>query len=140
PEIKAIQASIEEGNSQSATLKDLLVGPVLKPTAITMTLMFLQQFGGINAVVFYSVDIFKAAGTDMPENISAITIAAVQVLFAFVSTLLVERLGRKILLLISELGMGVSLLVLGVYFYIKEQDPEQASTLGWLPLTSLIIY
>ncbi|CAG7825369.1 unnamed protein product, partial [Allacma fusca] len=25
-------------------------------------------------------------------------------------------------------------------FYIKEQDPEQASTLGWLPLTSLIIY
>ncbi|CAG7667211.1 unnamed protein product, partial [Allacma fusca] len=55
PEIRIIQASIDEANSQSASFQDLLAGPVLKPTGICLMLMFLQQFGGINAVNFYCV-------------------------------------------------------------------------------------
>jgi sugar porter (SP) family MFS transporter len=140
PEIKIIEASIEEANSQSASFKDLMTGQILKPTGVSFMLMFLQQFGGINAVLFYCVAIFQAAGTGMSENLSAIIVAVVQVVFAFVSLILVERLGRKLLLLISELGMALCLIVLGVFFYIKEHEPVKADSLGWLPLVSLIIY
>ncbi|CAG7831251.1 unnamed protein product [Allacma fusca] len=140
PEIKIIQTSIDDSNSQSASFQDLLAGPILKPTGISLMLMFLQQFGGINAVLFYCVAIFRDAGTGIAEDTSAIMVAVVQVIFAFLSTILVERAGRKLLLMISELGMAVCLLVLGVYFYIKENDPEKASSLGWLPLTSLLLY
>ncbi|CAG7643816.1 unnamed protein product [Allacma fusca] len=140
PEMKLIARSLEENQAQSVSIRDLLAGPVLKPTGISLMLMFLQQFGGINVVIFYSVEIFQDAGTGIDANLSAIIIAAVQVLFVFVSTLLVERLGRKILLVVSDLGMGISLLMLGVYFYLKEHDTGRASSLGWLPLTSLILY
>ncbi|CAG7718364.1 unnamed protein product [Allacma fusca] len=135
-----IEAARTENESRSVSLKDLMVGQVLKPTGVSMMLMLLQQVGGINAVIFYAVDIFKDANTGLDENVSAIVIAAVQVVFVLVSTLLVERLGRKILLVVSELGMAVSLLALGIYFYIKEHEPEKAATLGWLPLTSLVLY
>jgi hypothetical protein len=135
-----IDAGIKDNQSKSVSFKDLMVGQVLKPTAVSMMLMLLQQVGGINAVLFYAVDIFKGAGTGMDENLSAIIIAAVQVVFVGVSTLLVERLGRKLLLVVSELGMALSLLALGVYFYIKENDEEKAAAIGWLPLTSLVVY
>ena len=138
-EFKQIEINLQENKAKSATFKDLMAGPVLKPTAISMTLMFLQQFGGINAVIFYSKDIFISAGTTIDENVSAIIVAAIQVLSVFASVMLVERLGRKVLLIISEFGMAVSLVALGVFFFFKDHE-KNADGLGWLPLTSLIVY
>ena len=138
-EFKQIEINLQENQARSATFKDLMAGPVLKPTAISMTLMFLQQFGGINAVIFYSKDIFISAGTTIDENVSAIIVAGIQVLSVFASCMLVERLGRKILLIISEFGMAVSLVALGVFFFFKDHE-KNADGLGWLPLTSLILY
>ncbi|CAG7834852.1 unnamed protein product [Allacma fusca] len=138
-ELKSIEASV--GNvSKSPTLKELLQPSVLKPGVICLMLMFFQQFGGINAVTFYSVDIFKDAGTNIDDNLSAIILGVVQVTFVIVSTMVIERLGRRILLILSEVGISISLLALGTYFFIKEQYPEQATGLGWLPLTSLMAY
>ena len=62
--------------------------------------------------------------------------------------LIVERLGRKLLLIISASLMCVSILALGIFFYLDENettdggsiDPEVVTSLGWLPLVSLIIY
>jgi facilitated trehalose transporter len=140
-ELICIEASLENSiNSDSATLKDLMKPSVLKPAFICLMLMLFQQFGGINGVTFYSVDIFKDAGTNINDNLSAIILGIVQVVFGFVSTVCVERLGRRILLTVSELGLTVSLFALGTYFYIKAENPESAANLGWLPLTSLIVY
>lgn len=58
----------------------------------------------------------------------------------FASSLLVDRAGRKILLLSSIIVMTVSLIAIGVFFFILESDKETAASLGWLPLTSLCIY
>ena len=57
-----------------------------------------------------------------------------------VTSQLVERLGRRTLFLLSMAIMGASMFALGAFFYIQENDPETAKTLGWLPLTSLIIF
>jgi MFS family permease len=74
------------------------------------------------------------------------------VLFCFISSLLVERLGRRTLFLMSEIGMCISMFALGAFFFVKEEciktlestpgsDCEQQVTaLGWLPLTSLILF
>ncbi|CAG7834851.1 unnamed protein product [Allacma fusca] len=138
-EMKSIEANTDS-NSKSLTLKDLMSPSVRKPAVICLLLMFFQQFGGINGVIFYSVDIFKDAGTQIDDHVSAIILAVVEVVVVILSTLTVERLGRRILLIVSEVGITISLLALGTYFYIKEKNPEQAAGLGWLPLTSLIVF
>lgn len=56
------------------------------------------------------------------------------------SSVLVDRAGRKILLLISIITMTITLIALGVFFYIQDSDPESAKNMGWLPLTSLCVY
>lgn len=56
------------------------------------------------------------------------------------SGFVVDRLGRKLLLLISIVFMTLSLIVLGVYFFLVENESDAAENLGWLPLTSLCIY
>ena len=51
-----------------------------------------------------------------------------------------DRVGRKILLLISISVMTLTLIALGVFFFIQDSDPQTAANIGWLPLTSLCIY
>lgn len=58
----------------------------------------------------------------------------------FMSSQVVDKLGRKILLLISIIPMTICLALLGVYFYMKDIDEASVGSLGWLPLTSLCVY
>jgi len=95
--------------------------------------------GGINAVIFYSMTIFKAAGIGVDPSLATMIIGFTQVLIVLISTFLVDKAGRKLLLIISGTGMSMSLIALGVFFTIKEQhDGTSPGSLGWLPLTSLV--
>lgn len=58
----------------------------------------------------------------------------------FAGGLLVDKLGRKVLLMISIVSMTFMLIALGVYFYLLENDYEVVDSLAWLPLTSLCIF
>ena len=59
---------------------------------------------------------------------------------SLISSQVVDKLGRKILLLLSIVSMCVSLIALGVFFHLKDSEGEEAvESLGWLPLTSLSI-
>jgi facilitated trehalose transporter len=68
-------------------------------------------------------------------------VGIVQLLATIASMFLVDRAGRRILLLVSGVVMAISLAALGAFFYMVEiygQDVQQ--TLGWLPLASLILF
>jgi MFS family permease len=64
----------------------------------------------------------------------------VNLVATIVASLLVDRAGRRILLLLSISVMALSLTALGVFFFLQDVDPDLAATLGWLPLTSLSIF
>lgn len=71
---------------------------------------------------------------------STIIVGAVHVVATLVSSLLVDRAGRKILLLVSIVTMTATLIAIGVFFYIQNNDEAAAKNIGWLPITSLCIY
>ncbi|XP_062558140.1 facilitated trehalose transporter Tret1-2 homolog [Armigeres subalbatus] len=106
---------------------------------IALLLMFFQQFSGINAVIFYTVPIFKSAGSTMDPAICGIVVGVVQVLMTFVSSVLIDKAGRRILLLQSSFIMGSCLVVLGVYFKLQN-DKADVSGIGWLPLASVVLF
>ena len=93
---------------------------VYHPFILALCLMFFQQFSGINAAVFYSSQIFEGAKVANPTLISLLAVGLVQIASTLVSVLLVDLLGRKILLTISSSGMFVSSAGIGIYFYIFE--------------------
>lgn len=105
---------------------------------ICVMLMFFQQFSGINAVIFFAQSIFAAAKTGIPPAACTLLVGIVQVLMTFVSAGLVERAGRKILLIISSSVMCLCLAMLGVYFL--NQSHHWMSVSGIVPLASVLIF
>jgi MFS family permease len=91
----------------------------VKGMLILIGAMFLQQLSGINAVLFFANDIFAQAGTSLEPKYNGIIIGAVQVLATVPATLVVDRLGRKLLLLISAITMGIFIIILGFYFFYQ---------------------
>jgi facilitated trehalose transporter len=89
-------------------------------------------------VIFYATDIFESAGSSMDTNLQSIIIGIIQVVATLTSVFIVDRLGRRILLLFSDIVMCISLVCLGIYFKLKEEG--KADDIGWLPLVTLMIF
>ncbi|OTF73799.1 Facilitated trehalose transporter Tret1-like protein [Euroglyphus maynei] len=114
--------------------------PHLMPFILALLLMLFQQFSGINAVMFYATSIFAEAGSSIEPKYATIIIGVAQVIATGIGSLLVDRLGRKILLGASGLLHVISLAALGVYYYLADKQPDTAKSLGWLPLVSLVVF
>ncbi|ODM94716.1 Facilitated trehalose transporter Tret1 [Orchesella cincta] len=143
PEITKIESSVTAANGKTnggSSVKDLLKIRVLKPIFISAALMFFAQLSGMNGVSLYTVEIFAEAGTQMNASVASIIILATQALTVLVVPfVLVEKLGRRSLLIISEVVMCISLTALGTYFYLKDKNGgNPPDDLEWLPLVSLV--
>ena len=118
-------------------MKDFFTWVLLKPICVSVGLMFFQTFSGTDAVTFYTVSIFEEAGSTLDGNVATIIVGAVQVFATFMSVILVDRAGRRVLLLISGASLAVSLVALGSFFFF---DEETKKTAGLLPLISLVVF
>ena len=84
-------------------------------------LAIFQQITGVNTIIYYSPAILQMSG--YPSAKAAILAAAIigmaNVVITLISMALVDRLGRRFLLLLSTGGMGLSLILIGAAFYQK---------------------
>lgn len=95
----------------------------LRPQLILgASLQFIQQFAGINAVMYYSGSILQGAGFSPADAIWLVALVAfVNFAFTVVSLLLVDRWGRRKLTLFSLGGVVLVLLYLGVVFFLQRR-------------------
>jgi MFS family permease len=63
-----------------------------------------------------------------------------QVITTFLATLLMDRLGRRILLLTSEIVMALMTITLGIYFFLADRDASNVESINWLPIVALSIF
>ena len=119
-EIQEIQQTI---GMESGSLSQLFHPGLRKALVIGVSLAVLQQITGINAVLYYAPRIFEHAGFGRSSAIlqSAI-VGMVNLLVTLAALFLVDRVGRKRLLLLASSGMGLSLLLLGLAFYLNLFD------------------
>lgn len=98
PELKGILKTHNESerHASSSGLAQLMKKCNLKPLFISLGLMLFQQLSGINAVIFYAGEIFKASGSTMDSNVSSMLIGVVNFAATFIATLVIDRFGRKV--------------------------------------------
>lgn len=101
--------------------------------------MLFQQLSGINAVIFYTVPIFKSSGSSLPPDLAAIIVSVVQVVIAYIAAMITDKANRRFFLIISSSGMFICLIALAFYFHLKELGISY-SGLGILPLASLVLF
>ncbi|KAF5279765.1 hypothetical protein FQA39_LY05455 [Lamprigera yunnana] len=110
---------------------------------IVFTLMYFQQMSGVNAIVFYTGTIFETAGSTLDPKIATIIIGLLQALATFISSSIVDKLGRRVLLLVSSCIATISELAIAVFLSLKERnlvDEITLTSLGLIPLISLSVF
>ncbi|WP_166845021.1 sugar porter family MFS transporter [Isoptericola sp. BMS4] len=106
----------DEENAELGTLKGDRFG--LKPIVWVGILMAIfQQFVGINVIFYYSTTLWQAVGFDESQSFLISTITAVtNVAVTFIAIALIDKVGRRPLLLVGSAGMAVSLGLMAVAF------------------------
>ncbi|KAA3474379.1 sugar transporter ERD6-like 6 [Gossypium australe] len=109
---------------------------------IGIGLLVLQQLSGINGVLFYSSNIFASAGV-ASSDVATFGVGAIQVIATGVTTWLVDKTGRRLLLMVSSAGMTLSLLIVAVAFYVEgivAKDSDLYGIMGILSLVGLVAF
>ena len=125
-EIKEIRDTIA---MESGTLSQLFEPKLRIVLFIGIGMAVLQQITGINVILYYAPEIFKSMGIASGKAINdTVIIGFINMLITVAAYFVVDKAGRKPLLLIASAGMGLSLTLLGAAFFL-----QQFTTLGgWM--------
>ncbi|CAD6332829.1 unnamed protein product [Miscanthus lutarioriparius] len=107
------------------------------PLLLGIGLLVLQNLSGINGVLFYASSIFKAAGVTN-SDLATCSLGAIQILATGVTTWLLDRAGRRMLLIISTSGMTLCLLAVSVVFFLKDKISQDSNSYYILTMISLV--
>ncbi|XP_009106179.1 sugar transporter ERD6-like 6 [Brassica rapa] len=141
-EVNEIKRSVASSTKRSSTVRfvDLKRRRYYFPLMVGIGLLVLQQLGGINGVLFYSSTIFESAGVTS-SNAATFGVGAIQVVATAISTWLVDKAGRRLLLTISSVGMTISLVIVAAAFYLKgfvSHDSDMYSMLSILSVVGVV--
>ena len=122
---------------QGVRTRDLL-RPNIRPVLIVgIVLAAAQQFVGVNTVIYYAPTILSDTGMGNSAALAAtILVGVTNVVFTVISVLLLDRVGRRKLLITGTSGMLAALLVLGAYFTSATLQDQY----GWLALGGLVLF
>ncbi|WP_067621825.1 sugar porter family MFS transporter [Alicyclobacillus acidiphilus] len=131
-ELQDIRASIQE--VPDSFWKEVFSPGIRKALFIGVLLAVFQQFTGTNAVGYYAPMIFKAAGAGANASFyDTVIVGAIKVVFVIVLMLIVDRIGRKRLLVWNGWFMALFLVVLGIAFAMPHM-------LTWLVLALVFLH
>ncbi|XP_063395020.1 facilitated trehalose transporter Tret1-like [Cydia fagiglandana] len=150
-ELKNIEINVQEDMKNKGSWLDLVTEATnRKAMWISLGVFTIQQLCGSAAVVAYAQVIFNqtassnsshaAAAGHLEPYVESIMVGCVQVATCVLSVCLVDRVGRKPLLLLSALGVGLMNGTLGTFYWFYEADKESVQFLHWLPVASILVY
>merc|ERR1719210_1374426 len=108
----------DELQLEEFSFHELLQRPVLHPFLVIIVMMVLLQFSGQGAVTFYTAQIFKDASSSLEPTNCALLVGVTYFCSALLGLVLKNLVGRRLLILASQLGMAVSHLGMGFYFHL----------------------
>ncbi|XP_055848186.1 uncharacterized protein LOC129913473 [Episyrphus balteatus] len=133
------QLTSSSGNKEKLSLKDICTKRSIKSLLIGLVFGIVFSFTGIYVILNYSALIFAEAHSSMDPKTNTIIIGAFQIVGSYCAFVLIDKFGRKILMLVSLIGMCLGFTLIGVHSYMVTNFAFDSAR--WLPivLTSFII-
>lgn len=121
-EIASIKSTLTHDEVSSVNFRALLEPGLFRILMLGIFLAILQQWCGMNVVFYYAADIFLAAGYDMKQMmLQIVVIGSVMVVSVIFTIFLVDRSGRKTLMLLGTGALAIIYLIEGYFFYTGVQ-------------------
>ncbi|XP_044270096.1 facilitated trehalose transporter Tret1-like [Tribolium madens] len=99
-----------------------------------------QQLAGTTAIAFYTHEIFQTAGDHISAHYAVMIYYSIQLVLTMFSSSIVDRAGRRPLLLISMAGSALALFVEGTYFYILNETSIDTSSFSIVAVVGLLAF
>lgn len=116
-EVASIKKTISEEDTGKVHFSELFESGVFKILLLGIILAILQQWCGMNVIFYYAADIFQAAGYNMKEMmLQIVVIGTVMVISVFITIAIVDKLGRKSLMLLGTSGLAIIYIIEGILF------------------------
>lgn len=140
-EIEEISEAVKRQKSERGRPQDVILVPSNRKALIIMIVLNAAQHMAAISVILMNLHlILDAAGsTYMSSNNAAIIFAVMMLISATFADFILDKCGRRILLISSSLLTGVSLLVMAVYFHLKVEG-YNTMPVSWIPIVSVMIY
>lgn len=124
-ELQEIQLNINQAHEKVGIAK-LFTPPLLFVLLVGLGLGIFQQFSGINAIMYYGPVIFETAGFYPIKNaiLATFWMGLINFIFTAVTLVLVDRLGRRFLLLSGSLLAAISLMLVAFYYQLHLFDKK----------------
>lgn len=107
---------------------------------ISIGLQFVLQFSGIAAIESYTQEILEEGDAGLPASMSVILLSVLQLIAGLGAVVLVDKLGRRPLLIITTLLAAIALTITGGFYLVKVQFGVDMTGYGWLLHSSVIFY
>jgi len=131
-ELSEIKESLT-GNVKRGTLKDVFKKKYALILFLGIFLAVFQQWSGINVIFFYAPDIFAKANLGVDAALFQTTLVGIMnIVFTVLAMRVIDKIGRKKLMLIGAAGMMICYVIIGYLFQIGRTD-------DWMLLTFIII-
>ncbi|XP_069363062.1 facilitated trehalose transporter Tret1-like isoform X2 [Maniola hyperantus] len=141
PELEGLQALVAREFKVPTRIKDLwATRGNLKALGICVFLAMLLQLSGIDVLLFYMEELLERIGTKISPADGTIIMGVVQVVTSCVTPLVVDRLGRKLLMWTTSLGLTIFLGIIGIYALLDSHFKYNVEPYAIIPLLCLIIY
>lgn len=115
-ELRAIQES--DLHNKVSHSDDLFSGKYKTPIVLAMLFAFFNQVSGINAIIYYAPRIFEMAGLGAHSSLlSTVGIGLINFLFTLIAINFIDKVGRRLLMLIGSVGLICSLFLVAFTFY-----------------------
>ncbi|XP_050295782.1 facilitated trehalose transporter Tret1-like [Anthonomus grandis grandis] len=139
-EINEVLAGMEKQNQGQGGFKELITTqPSQRALVICIGLVLLQELSGIHPIMAYLKPIFQASGTKISPDLSTVIFGLSQISSNFITALIVERIGRRVLYIVSGIGCGISCGILGTFFFFQKIGAD-VEVVYWIPLTCMVAY
>ncbi len=136
-EIREIRASLDMETDHRR--ERFLSAKFVKPILLAMTIAVFNQLSGINAVLYYAPHIFRMAGAGSDSALlQSVAIGGTFVIFTALALSVIDRIGRRKLMIVGSIGYIVSLAVTAWAFYTYGTDFSQSG--GMLVLISIMVF
>jgi sugar porter (SP) family MFS transporter len=128
------EADRQEGDT---SVRELFTARLRGVMLIGIVLAIAQQFVGVNTVIYYAPTILSDTGLGNSAALAGTLVVGItNVVFTIVAVLLLDRVGRRALLLTGTVVLMLALVVLGIYFSSSTLQDQY----GWLALAGLILF
>lgn len=140
-ELTGLINDINRQMSEPSSYKDLYQ---IQSNRIACMVMFglriIQQLSGTSAISLYMQTIFKKSTDIMSKQLASILIFGLQLSVNFTAVLIVDKIGRKPLLIISCIGCTLNLIIIGIYFTVQDLTDLNLASFNFIPLVCVVLF